>query len=117
MNIDAVTLASILLALRLIAATLLSAVLWRQIYNIRTKRTDYPAVRMSVFILTIVLLIGQLIPIVLDAVVIFGESYPGRNSTPNVLSSSYALNNALKDVVIGSLLAFLFFRTGKGTPK
>lgn len=111
-NIDAQTLAAILLGLRIIAITLISIVLWRQIKNIRTLHTDYPAVRWTVLILTLVLLIGQIIPVILDTVVAFGDVYPGRARNPNALGVGYALNNAVKDVVIGALLSFLYFRPG-----
>lgn len=109
-NIDATTLAAILLGLRVIAIFLISAVLIEQIKNMRRYATDYPAVRIVVFLLTLTLLVGQFVPAVLDAVVAFGESYPGRARQPNLLGVGYAVNNAIKDVVIGSLLAFLYFR-------
>lgn len=110
MEVNAQTLALILLGLRFIAVGLIVSVLIRQIINIRTLTTDYPAVRFTVLVLTIVLLAGQLIPIFLDSLVVFGSGYAGRSSTPNLLGASYAFNNALKDVIIGSLLAFLYFR-------
>lgn len=107
---DAQTLAILLLILRIIAVILIVAVLIKQIHNIRKLYTQYPAVRYTVLLLTIVLLAGQIIPIMLDAIVAFGQTYPGRSRMPNLLSSSYALNNAIKDVTIGALLAFLYFR-------
>lgn len=112
MTIDAQMLAMILLILRVIAVGLLVAVLWRQIVNIRTFRTDYPMVRYAIFAATIVLLFGQFIPILLDAVVAFGSTYQGRDNAPDALPVAYALNNAGKDVVIGALLAFIHYRTG-----
>jgi hypothetical protein len=107
---DAQTLAIFLLILRLIAVGLIVTVLVRQIRNIRNYATDYPAVRITVLLLTLVLLFGQFIPVLLDSIVAFGQTYPGRNRTPNLLASSYALNNAIKDVSIGALLTFLYFR-------
>ena len=113
MMLDPQTLAAILLALRIIAAGLLIAVIVRQIHNLRNLRTDYPAVRMVVFLLTLTLLIGQIIPMILDSVVLLYGGYPGRAMNPHILGVSYAINNALKDVIIGALLCFLYFRLGK----
>ena len=73
-------------------------------------QSRYPDVRIAVFVATIVLFVGQFIPILLDAVVAFGSFYEGRNATPEVLPASYSLNNALKDVVIGTLLAVQHYR-------
>jgi hypothetical protein len=111
-NVDAQTLAAILLGLRVLAVILITSVLVRQIHNLRRLRTDYPAVRVTVLILTIVLLIGQIIPVFLDAIVAFGSTYSGRSTNPNVIGASYAINNAVKDVIIGALLSFLYFRPG-----
>lgn len=110
---DTQTLAAILLGLRIVAVILLVAVIVKQIMQLRTTSTEYPAVRVTIFVLTIVLLLGQFIPILLDAVVTFGSTYNGRASNPSLLPASYALNNAGKDVIIGALLAFLYYRPGK----
>lgn len=109
-GVDAQTLAIILLGLRVFAVILIGTVLYRQIKNIRTLKTDYPAVRWTVLILTVTLFVGQLIPIILDTIVAFGSSYAGRSTHPNVIGASYAINNAVKDVIIGLLLVFLYFR-------
>lgn len=111
-NVDAQTLAAILLGLRVLATALIGAVLYRQIQNLRKLTTDYPAVRYTVLILTIVLLVGQIIPVLLDSIVAFGSTYQGRSTSPNIIGASYALNNAIKDVIIGLLLCFLYFRPG-----
>lgn len=116
-HFNAQTIASILLALRVLAVILIGSVLWRQIINLRTLKTDYPAVRYTVLILTIVLLVGQAIPVLLDTVVAFGGIYSGRSAHPNLLGVSYSLNNAIKDVIIGLLLCFLYFRPGAGRLK
>lgn len=107
---DAQSLAILLLALRILAVLLLAATIVKQIKQMRTTVTDYPGVRIAVFIATVVLFIGQFIPILLDAVVAFGSFYEGRNANPGLLPSSYSLNNALKDVVIGGLLAVQHYR-------
>lgn len=106
---EAQTLATVLLVMRLIAVALLVAVLIKQIKNLRTLHTDYPAVRITVLVLTAVLLVGQITPIVLDSIVAFGGTYSGRR-TPATLGVAYAMSNATKDVVIGALLAFLHYR-------
>lgn len=110
---DAQLLAAILLALRIMAVILLVAVIGRQIYQLRHTSTEYPAVRITIFILTIVLLIGQFIPILLDSAVAFGDTYTGRSANPAALPVLYSLNNATKDVIIGALLAFLHYRPSK----
>lgn len=107
---DAQTLATVLLCLRILAVILLAATLIKQVKQLRTTTTDYPGVRIAVFIATIILFVGQFIPIALDAVVEFGESYSGRSVNPAALPVSYPLNNALKDVVIGTLLAVQHYR-------
>lgn len=107
---DAQTLATILLILRILAVVLLAATIVKQIKQLKTTTTEYPGVRIAVFIATIVLFIGQFIPILLDAVVAFGSFYEGRNSTPGLLPSSYSLNNAIKDVIIGGLLFVQHYR-------
>jgi len=107
---DAQTLAILLLCLRILAVVLLAATIVKQIKQLRTTSTDYPGVRIAVFIATIVLFVGQFIPILLDAVVAFGSFYEGRNAMPELLPVSYSLNNALKDVVIGTLLAVQHYR-------
>lgn len=110
---DAQTLATILLGLRIVAVVTLVAVIFKQIKQLRTTTTEYPAVRIGVFIATIVILLGQFIPITLDSIVVFGSTYAGRNTTPTVLSSTYALSNAGQDVIIGLLLAFQHLRPRK----
>lgn len=110
---DAQLLAIILLSLRIIAVGLLLAVIIKQIMQIRTTVTNFPAVRGAILVLTIVLLLGQILPIVLDSVVAFGSTYAGRNISPTSLNAGYSLSNATKDVVIGALLAFLYFRRTK----
>lgn len=112
MTFNAQTLAIILLLERLLATGLIVAVIVKQIKNIRTLHTDYPVVRWAVLVLTIVLLVGQFVPIILDSVVSLGRFYPGRNQSPNLLAVSYSLNNATKDVIIGALLFFLHYRPG-----
>jgi hypothetical protein len=107
---DAQTLAILLLALRILAVVLLAATIVKQIKQLRTTATDYPGVRLAVFVATIVLFIGQFIPILLDSVVAFGSFYEGRNETPGLLPASDSLNNAIKDVVIGTLLAVQHYR-------
>jgi hypothetical protein len=107
---DAQTLATLLLVLRIIAVVLLAATIVKQVKQLRTTTTDYPGVRIAVFIATIVLFIGQFIPILLDDVVAFGSFYQGRSSTPGLLPTSYSLNNALKDVIVGILLAVQHYR-------
>lgn len=119
---DAQTLATVLLIMRILAGVILFAVIIKQIINLRTTKTDYPGVRIAVFIGTIILFTGQFIPAILDAIVAFGGNYAGgRSRTPNPLGAAYALNNASKDLVIGALLAVLHFnpsaRRPKGTPK
>lgn len=110
---DGQTLAALLLALRVIAVILLVAVIVRQIKQLRTTSTEYPAVRVTIFVLTIVLLIGQFIPILLDTVVAFGDTYSGRSESPAALPVAYSLNNAGKDVIIGALLTFVHYRRTK----
>jgi hypothetical protein len=107
---DAQTLAIALLCLRILAVILLAATLIKQVKQLRTTTTDYPGVRIAVFIATIILFVGQFTPILLDTVVAFGSFYEGRSATPDVLPVSYSLNNALKDVVIGTLLAVQHYR-------
>ena len=107
---DAQTLATLLLCLRILAVVLLAATIVKQIKQLRTTSTDYPGVRIAVFIATIILFIGQFIPIILDVVVAFGSFYEGRNQTPELLPVGYSLNNALKDLVIGILLAVQHYR-------
>lgn len=107
---DAQTLATVLLCLRILAVILLAATLIKQVKQLRTTATDYPGVRIAVFVATIILFVGQFAPILLDAVVAFGSFYEGRNATPELLPVSYSLNNALKDVVIGTLLAVQHYR-------
>lgn len=111
-HVNPQTLAAFLLGLRVMATVLILAVLIRQIKNLRSLSTDYPAVRWTVFILTVVLLVGQIIPVLLDSIVAFGSTYAGRSTNPNIIGASYALNNAIKDVIIGLLLCFLYFRPG-----
>lgn len=107
---DAQTLAILLLGLRILAVLLLAATIVKQIKQLRTTETDYPGVRIAVFVATIVLFLGQFIPVLLDAVVAFGSFYEGRNSTPGFLPTSYSLNNALKDVIVGGLLFVQHYR-------
>ncbi len=110
---EAQTLALTLLGLRIVAVALLIAVIIRQIKRLRTLSTEYPIVRSAVFVLTLILLVGQAVPIVLDSVVAFGEIYAGRSTSPNPLAVAYAVNNALKDVIIGAVLVFLYYRPKK----
>lgn len=108
-----VELAVVLLGMRVVATIVLVAVLIKQIINLRTKQTDYPVVRWGIFAATIILLLGQFIPITLDTAVAFFEGYEGRHRQPNLLSSSYALNNATKDLVIAGMLALMHYWPGR----
>lgn len=110
---DAQTLAVTLLILRIIAVILLVAVIVKQAKLLRTTSTEYPALRVAILVATVVLLVGQIVPIVLDATVAFGTPYTGRSLNPQPLPVSYALNNAIKDVIIGALLAFQYYRPRK----
>lgn len=107
---DAQTLALVLLTLRIVASILLAATVYKQIKQIRTTSTEYPGLRVGILMATVVLLVGQVIPIVLDYLVAFGQSYTGRSISPEALPVSYSLNNAIKDVIIGALLAFQHYR-------
>lgn len=107
---DAQTLAILLLCLRILAVFLLGATIVKQVKQLTTTATDYPGVRIAVFIATVVLFLGQFIPLLLDAAVAFGSYYEGRNQTPELLPVGYSLNNALKDLVIGILLAVQHYR-------
>lgn len=109
-NLDPQTIASVLLVLRIIAFLLIGAVLVKQVRNMRNLVTDYPGVRITVFVLTLVLFVGQIIPITLDTIVAFTEQQVGRTANPSLLGVAYAGNNAIKDVVIGALLYFLHYR-------
>lgn len=81
----------------------------------RSTVTDYPFLRYGIFALTILLFLKQFIPIVLDAVVAFGGFYEGRVVAPDLLPASYAINNAVGDVLLGVLLAIQHFRKRKPT--
>jgi len=107
---DAQTLATLLLIMRIFAVVLLAATIVKQIIQMRTTTTEYSGVRIAVFIATIVIFLGQFIPMLLDTVVAFGSYYEGRNQTPNLLAASYSLNNAGKDVIIGVLLFVQHYR-------
>lgn len=117
LNVDPITLASILLGMRIVALILIGAVLTRQIRNLRRLQTEFPAVRWSIFILTVVLFLGQFIPILLDASVALLGGSGGRSANPSLLGASYAINNATKDVIIGVLLCFIYFRPGATRPR
>ena len=110
---DAQTLAILLLVLRIFAVLLLAVTIAKQIHQLRHTTTEYPGLRIAVFLATIVLFVGQFIPILLDSVVAFGSSYNGRSSQPGLLPTSYSLNNAIKDVIIGALLAIQHYRPRK----
>lgn len=112
-TMEAETLALTLLAMRVIAILLLGATIFKQITQIRTTTTEYPGLRYGIFIATIILFIGQFIPLVLDAVVAFGSTYQGRNINPTTLPVIYSINNAVKDVIIGALLTFQHYRPRK----
>lgn len=109
--------AAILLIMRIIAAIIILAVLIKQVINLRTTATDYPGVRIAIFVGTLILFIGQFTPAILDAVVAFGDYAGGRSQSPNPLGVTYALNNASKDLIIGILLAVLHFNRSTRTPK
>lgn len=107
---DAQTLAFILLALRIIAVILLLSTIYKQVRQIMYTTTEYPGVRWAIFAATVFLLITQIIPILLDAVVALGSTYAGRAAAPALLPTSYTLNNAIGSVVIGALLAIQYYR-------
>jgi hypothetical protein len=105
----AYTLAITLLCIRFAALGLLSAVLVKQLQNIKAYDTDYPSIRYTILILTIILTVGQLVPILLDGSALFA-GVQLRASHPAPLATAYTLNNAVKDLAIGILLCFLYFR-------
>lgn len=113
MTFDTELIAAALLLLRIIAVLLLSAVLIRQIQNLRTLQTEYPGIRMVVFLLTLTLLLGQIYPIIQDARLLFSGGINEFMNPPYIQGVAYALNNGIKDVLCGVLLCFLYFRLGK----
>lgn len=106
---EAAQLALLLILLRIIAVGLLTATLVQQIHRLRSTATEYPGVRLAVFSVTILLLFGQVIPIILDVSAAFGPTAI-RAADYKILGSAYAINNAVKDVLIGALLAVQYYR-------
>lgn len=101
-------LAIFLLIIRFAAVCLFVAVVLKQINQIRTTQTEYQGVRVAIFAITLVLLYGQIAPMILDVAVAQGEL--GLEKTPGFLSLGYLFNNAIKDVIIGGLLLFIHYR-------
>ena len=111
--LDTHTLAVLLLVSRIICVFLILAVLLRQLINIKHLHTEYPAVRMTILILTAILLAGQFVPIALDGSAAFTEFGDGQVST---ILAAYTINNVLKDMAVGVLLTFLYFRPNATKP-
>lgn len=107
---DSQTLAITLIALRIIAIILLVATIVKQVDRLRTTTTEYPGVRIAVFAATVILLVGQIIPMMVLLDMIEAAQCVGCNNSLDALSTGYAVNNVTKDVIMGALLAVQHYR-------
>lgn len=103
---DTYIIASLLLAARLVSAALFLLVIIKQVRQIRYTATEYPALRMLLAILTVVLFVGQFVPIYFAGVFAIGEW--GQSETPDPLVIAYTATNALT-YFIGSIVLFVIY--------
>lgn len=89
-------LASILLALRLVAVGFLFVVIKRQIRLLKESTTEYNTVRMVLITLVGIGFIGNFVPIVIDVSTLMRDV----SGHPGTLLTAYALSNALTAAVL-----------------
>lgn len=105
--------ALLLLLERLTAAGFLIAVIVKQIRQILTTATEYSALRITLMLLTVVVLMGQFVPILFDATVMVQEW--GDPDTPDALIISYTASNATASLLVSILLFVIYYRRNKNS--
>lgn len=105
--VSIVTLAAFLLALRIISVIIISRVIRRQWQLLRLH--IHPALRrfrLVLIFLSLAILLGNMIPIVIDAATLFVPT--GRPAQIRPLSVGYAMSNAITSVISSYLIWTLY---------
>ena len=121
-------LATILLTLRLTSIIFISMVLWRQCKLFGTKinfdafpeltktqKKNIYGMRIVLFVLASVILLGNIIPVAIDSVALLTEAI--SNPILKHLGVLYAISNAVTSVVSAFMIWFLYKLAGFGNKK
>jgi hypothetical protein len=103
--IDLTLLAALLLTLRLVSVGFLLRVLWWQWHFVRKNDSWLRDTRLTLFVMTIVLLVGNIVPIVIDTAALTGGY---DRAQPPALGLLYAFSNAATSVAASAGLWFMY---------
>lgn len=105
---DIKIIAAVLLTLRLMSVAFLYLVLKRQVRYLRSKKEpELQNVRILLTSLTAIILLGQLVPILIDSVTLL-DVVERSMSRPHPIGIAYALSNGTTAVVTSYLLYKLY---------
>lgn len=124
MTISIETLALILMIAHSASAVFMTRVLYRQwgLFKIKyddldiekSITHDIKRFRLTLFVLSCIVFAGNIIPIVIDGITLFGDNSLHRNPTVPLISLLYAVSNALT-ALISAYLIYTLYRIAKGT--
>lgn len=124
MTISIETLALILMIAHSASAVFMARVLLRQwgLFKIRYDDLgieqnlirDIKGFRITLFVLSCIVFAGNIIPIVIDGITLFGGNSLHRNPTVPLISLMYAVSNALT-ALISAYLIYTLYRIAKGS--
>lgn len=124
MTISIETLAFILMIAHSGSAVFMTRVLIRQygLFKVRyddlgiekSLTNDIKRFRLTMFVLSCIVFAGNIIPIVIDGITLFGDNSLHRNPTVPLISLLYAVSNALT-ALISAYLIYTLYRLAKGS--
>lgn len=127
MTLDIQTIALILLIARVISVVFIISVLLQQIklfgkpidfeavpYLTKLQRKSVYRIRTVLFCLSVVILLGNLVPVVIDYITLFGDSL-GRPTSLRPISIAYGFSNALTAMFSAIMIWTLYKLAGIGS--
>lgn len=105
------TLAVILLVGRIVSIVFMALVIWKQIKLLRLPIEDeIRSFRKLLFFLSWVIMLGNVIPFIIDFVTIVSDDALGRNPFIPAISTSYSLSNSAT-AAVSAFTLWLIYRT------
>lgn len=114
MTTDIKTLALVLLLGRIVSVVFISLVLWKQ-YKLLRLPLEPPSkeinnFRKLLFILSCIILLGNVVPVVIDTLTLMSPDSIGRNPSIPTISVAYALSNSAT-AAVSAFTIWLLYRT------
>lgn len=129
MTLDIQTIALILLIARVISVVFIVTVLLKQVrlfgkpidfeavpFLTKLERKSVYRIRTVLFFLSVIILLGNLVPVLIDYITLFGDSL-GRPTQLRPISIAYAFSNATTAMFSAIMIWTLYKLAGIGTTK